>query len=579
MIKFPTPHLPLMRFLIGQQQPFVPPASNSGSGRPANSDPLLKGLDLSPPRIGDGFNPSQGLDTQTQPGNVVVAGINLAEFGRRLGISGGNASFIRQQDGSYKRVFGGINASDNTMYWVQGNGLYAEGPGDSNGTVSIDNGNGGVITQTVTKGFYYLNRENGIGHRNEAISPWTKPLAGIGVAAGNDGSTYYVNGVGLAHHLVLNEPGQPSGRIWRADGQIYANGNWTPCATAPQGTIYVGTASPDGRTNIVPSEDTNPAPWLVIKTESGRHLRFRPGNTDLRVFEYSNNSWIELTNRYGYYHTDKQVSGALQTYRRSSYVTPAQPYTTDFPDFDTRISTAKTNLTNSGATNIEVSNRFLFNQSTLLPGTGLKDVVQIISYTQGSTQKHKVIISTMNGNAVSNSREYEFTRKDLQRIANNHSIQISNWNNPNELINLIGAHFSMDRHPRASTFRVEELQKELAETNSSIQDRTQRRSPQLLDCLCDKLAYDTIELECWNLFNNNETVRNRFNSDANAFWWTVYQPNCGRFGSFGRLIPREFNREVYARVPQLTEANLNALRAEILRTATTAAIRTTSPYE
>src|SRR3989338_7677486 len=107
MIKFPTPRLPLIPFLTGQQQPFVPPPSNSGSGKPTNSDPLLKGLDLRPPKIGDGFNPSQGSEpgTQTQPGNVVVAGINLAEFGRRLGIPGGSATFIRQQDGSYKKVF------------------------------------------------------------------------------------------------------------------------------------------------------------------------------------------------------------------------------------------------------------------------------------------------------------------------------------------------------------------------------------------------------------------------------------------------------------------------------------------
>jgi hypothetical protein len=502
-------------------------------------------------------------------------GINWGEFGRRLSIPDGGALFVQQKDGSYKREFAGTNGDtssnkDTSVWWVQGKELYCEG-----GHITVNNENKGI----VTKGVYYLSGKDDIAHRNEDILPWTKPLAGINAFVSSDGYTYRVNGIGLAHHLVLNEPGQPPGRIWRADHQLYVNGVWTPCATAPKGIIYVGTASTDGRTNIVPSEDTNPAPWLVVKTESGRHLRFRPGNTDIRVFEHSNNSWIELTNRYGYYHNDKQVSGALQTYRRAPYVTPPQSYTADFPDLDTRISTAKTALTNSGATNIQVSNRFLFNQSTLLPDAGLKDIVQTISYTQGVIQKHKVIVSVMNGNAVNSSREYEFTRKDLQRIANNHSIQISNWDDPNELINLISAHFAMDRHPRASTFRIQELQKQLAQTNSSIQDRTQRRSPQSLDLLCDELAYDTIELECWNLFNNNETIRKRFNNDANAFWWTVYQPNCARFGSFGRLIPREFDRTIYARVPQFTEANLTTLRAEILKTATTATIRTTSPYE
>src|SRR3990167_2753988 len=125
MIGISTFRLSLMPLVFGQtqqQQPFVPP-SNSGSGKPTNSDPLLRGLDLRPPVI-----PNQEPGIQAQPGNVVVAGINLSEFGRRLSIPRSSASFVRQDNGSYRRIFGEINATDNTIYWIQGNSFYAEGP-------------------------------------------------------------------------------------------------------------------------------------------------------------------------------------------------------------------------------------------------------------------------------------------------------------------------------------------------------------------------------------------------------------------------------------------------------------------
>ncbi|GEM_PF-6611652 len=283
-------HFPLTPFLIGQQQPFVPP-SNSGSGKPTNSDPLLKGLDLKPPKIGDSFNPSQGLDTQTQPENGVGSGINLSEFGRRLPL--GSSTLVKQKDGSYSRVFD-RNIADNTSYWIQGDSLYAEGPEGGNGTVSIDNGTGGVTTQTVTRGVYYLSGENGVGHRNEEILSWTKPLAGIGATPSNNGSAHYVDGVGLAHYLVLNESGQSSGRIWRADGQLYVNGSWTPCATAPTGTMFVGTASADGRW-IMPGANPNEPPFYLAGNEK-TIIRYKGLGNNLTVQQYnqSNNSWSNL---------------------------------------------------------------------------------------------------------------------------------------------------------------------------------------------------------------------------------------------------------------------------------------------
>ncbi|GEM_PF-5998677 len=229
-------HFSLMPLVIGQQQPFVPP-SNSGSGKPTNPDPLLKGLDLKPPKIGDSFNPTQGLDTQTQPENSVVSGINLSEFGRRLPL--GSSTLVRQKDGSYSRVFD-RNIADNTAYWIQGNSLYAEGPEGGNGTITVDTGEGPdkVKREPVTKGVYYLNGENGVGYRNEPILPWTKSLAGINATPDKDGFTYYVNGVGLAHYLVHSDtPGQPVGRIWRTDGQLYTDGKWTSCPNAPPGTL------------------------------------------------------------------------------------------------------------------------------------------------------------------------------------------------------------------------------------------------------------------------------------------------------------------------------------------------------
>src|SRR3990167_5860635 len=100
MIGISTFRLSLMPLVFGQtqqQQPFVPP-SNSGSGKPTNSDPLLRGLDLRPPVI-----PNQEPGIQAQPESGTGAGTNLSEFGRRLSMSGSSASFVRQKDGSYRR--------------------------------------------------------------------------------------------------------------------------------------------------------------------------------------------------------------------------------------------------------------------------------------------------------------------------------------------------------------------------------------------------------------------------------------------------------------------------------------------
>ncbi|GEM_PF-5068095 len=435
MIGISTFHLSFMPLVFGQtqQQPFVPPSS--GSGRPSNPDPLLRGLDLKPPVI-----PNQEPGIQTQPESGTGSGINLAEFGRRLSIPGSSASFVRQRDGSYRRVFGEINATDNTIYWMQGNTLYAEGPSGGNGTVSIDNGTGGVTTQTVTRGVYSLSGENGIGHRNEEILPWTRSLAGINATVANDGSTYYVGGVGLAHHLVLNEPGQPPGRIWRADGQLYANGSWTPCATAPSGTMFVGTASADGRW-ILPSDDSNPTPYLITRTRSGRIIRFRAGTTDLRVFEYNRNTntWSPLTNRNDNTHSDAEVRAAILNLTND---TPPLQITTNLPSINTYSTALSQNISASGGTNINISSRYTFPQST--HRSDCTDTAQLVSYTQsGGTHYRLLIASTDNTGRTPLFAEYSFSQAELQRLATEHNIPTSpNWNNPNEVLQWLNRHFS-----------------------------------------------------------------------------------------------------------------------------------------
>jgi hypothetical protein len=365
-------------------------------------------------------------------------GINLDEFARRLTIPGGSATFRRQENGSYRREFADINAADTSVWWIQGNTLYCEG-----GTLSIDNGTGSVTTQNVTRGVYSLSGENGIGHRNEEILPWTRSLATLNLTVGSDGSSYYVNGVGLAHHLVLNEPGQPQGRIWRADGQLYANGTWTPCATAPEGTMFTGTASPDGQW-IFPSNDSNPQPFLILRTRSGRIIRFRSGTTDLRVFEYNRNtnSWSQLSNRTSNSHGDPEVRAAILN--QTNTTAPLQTTTNlaSINDYSTALSQ---NITANEGTNVTVSSRYNFPHRTC--DSNCTDIAQLVSYTQNSRTHYRLLIaSTDNTGRMPLFAEYSFSQEELQRLATEHHIPTSpNWNNPNEVLQWMNRHFSFHR--------------------------------------------------------------------------------------------------------------------------------------
>jgi hypothetical protein len=229
------------------------------------------------------------LSKQVQADNA-GGGFNLQAFEMRLGIPGGNAYFERQEDGSYRREFEGINAADTSVWWIQGNTLYCEG-----GTLSIDNGNGTITTQNVTRGVYFINAQGQIERRDGDIQSWTIPLARLRATVGSNGSAYYVNPDGLAHYLVVDQNRRRRGLIWRADGQLYINGQWALCPNPPPGTMFVGGPNAQGQW-VMPGANPNEPPYHLA-SNGNTIIRYRGTGNNFTVQQYNrdNNTWSNIS--------------------------------------------------------------------------------------------------------------------------------------------------------------------------------------------------------------------------------------------------------------------------------------------
>ena len=255
-------------------RPGATPATPAATPTASDED-LLRGLNI--PRVTPGAGGT---------GGTAVGNADLDGFARAMSAGQEGVQFVKQPNGSYRRIFpppapGGVQITDNTVYWMQGNELYSEG-GQLTG---LPGGNVAIPAGTFT-----LNSDTGaVSHRAGGILPWTRGLAtsgatyqGNGVYGLPDGTTAYLQITPVNGYYSLYRPGgqvantgaavpagtyffteagtQPAGLNGWQTGTINVQAPGTPVAgAAGSATNFDCAQTVDNRTQMIPTGKLNHA--------------------------------------------------------------------------------------------------------------------------------------------------------------------------------------------------------------------------------------------------------------------------------------------------------------------------------
>ena len=266
---------------------------------PGSSLPQPNGSNLSTPNPQDDFA-GAGANAMAQQFNTMQRGALRRNTPIAAAMNDPNINATTfNSDGSYSRP------NDSGHYWYQAGGsVFYAGGIVTHPDGRIEN----IPPRTYRTGSWSSTPEN------STMLPGTVAIARLDLIPVGDGSfrrgsepgKYYIQEDGSIFY---------DGNGNQAQAQTYVNGNWdTSRNTMMPGTLdFAKLVQFRARRNQNGTWEANidGTTCSLAVLRDGRVIRFRTGTNDLRVFEFRNNQWVQLSNRIGNFHSDPQVCNAI----------------------------------------------------------------------------------------------------------------------------------------------------------------------------------------------------------------------------------------------------------------------------